>query len=192
MRKVRLLFKGISEITGSDGLALIILRNPETNREISIVCDKNMETQIALQLKHPDEIHPFLADALYNIIANQTNIKLEIVIDDLINGVYIARIYNILNAMDVGVRASDAVLLSLMGDVPIFIEEGLMHRQSVPQNLNENGMSIPVNTINLDMLQDALEKAVEREDYEQASQLRDEIRRRKGKGDGKKDKDERD
>ena len=41
------------------------------------------------------------------------------------------------------------------------------------------GVSIPLNTISDEMLQNALQKAVEEEKYELASHLRDEINRRK-------------
>ena len=42
-------------------------------------------------------------------------------------------------------------------------------------------MSVPVNVISNEMLQKALEKAVGEEDYEKASQIRDELLRRGGK-----------
>ena len=38
---------------------------------------------------------------------------------------------------------------------------------------------MPVNSVNIEALQEALKRAVEEENYELASQLRDEIRRRK-------------
>lgn len=39
--------------------------------------------------------------------------------------------------------------------------------------------SIPVNSVNIEALKEALKRAVEDENYELASQLRDEIERRK-------------
>ena len=76
------------------------------------------------------------------------------------------------------IRASDAVLLSLVGDIPLYIESGLMLRQSVPYNENSRGVSLPVNTISDEMLQAALDKAIADENYELASHLRDEKKRR--------------
>ncbi|MBQ4295555.1 MAG: UvrB/UvrC motif-containing protein, partial [Prevotella sp.] len=54
-------------------------------------------------------------------------------------------------------------------------------RQSVPFTEGAVGVSVPVNVISNEMLKKALDKAVDEEDYEQASQLRDELLRRGGK-----------
>ena len=54
-----------------------------------------------------------------------------------------------------------------------------MKRQSVPYQRSSNGVAMPLNAISNKMLQEALDKAVEDENYELASHLRDEMRRRK-------------
>jgi protein-arginine kinase activator protein McsA len=53
-----------------------------------------------------------------------------------------------------------------------------MMRQSVPFREDARGMSIPVNSISEEMLQQALDRAVSEENYELASYLRDEMKRR--------------
>ena len=55
-----------------------------------------------------------------------------------------------------------------------------MDKQSVKYVREASGVSIPVNTISDDMLQKALDKAIADENYELASHLRDEMKRRKG------------
>jgi bifunctional DNase/RNase len=77
------------------------------------------------------------------------------------------------------IRMSDAVLLSLISKIPLYIEENLMNRQCFPYNeKTQYQLSIPINTMNLDHLKRELEKAVDEENYELASHLRDEIKRR--------------
>ena len=58
----------------------------------------------------------------------------------------------------------------------------LMNRQSVAYRENSRGVSLPVNTISDKMLQSALEKAILEENYELASHLRDEKKRREKNG----------
>ena len=53
-----------------------------------------------------------------------------------------------------------------------------MKRQSVMYMENSRGVSLPVNTISDKMLQAALDKAIADENYELASHLRDEKKRR--------------
>jgi len=71
------------------------------------------------------------------------------------------------------------VLMSFISDTPLLISPELMSRQSAPYNEGSTGVSMPVNAISGEMLQHAMKKAIEDEDYELASQLRDEQKRRK-------------
>ena len=70
-------------------------------------------------------------------------------------------LYNKETLEPVLMRASDAVLLSMAGNIPIYIDHDLMMRQSVPYREDSRGVSLPVNTISDEMLQAALDKAVE-------------------------------
>jgi bifunctional DNase/RNase len=91
---------------------------------------------------------------------------------------------------EIYMRASDAVLLSYISDVPIYIDAKLMSQQSVPYRKEAKGLSLPVNSLTDEMIVSALDKAIHNEDYELASSLRDEIqRRKKQKGDTDEGKD---
>ena len=76
-------------------------------------------------------------------------------------------------------RMSDAVLLNIISECPLYIEEQLMRQQSVPFDENARGVAIPINTMDVRRLNMALQRAIDNENYELASQLRDEIKRRK-------------
>ena len=104
--------------------------------------------------------------------------QFQVVINDLVDGQYKTLLYmpDILQAIPI--RASDAILLAHFADIPIFIEEGLLLRQSVPYKEESVAVSVPVNVITTDMLKKALDKAISEENYEHASQLRDELQRR--------------
>ena len=55
-----------------------------------------------------------------------------------------------------------------------------MRLQSVPHcDANRERLAVPINSISDDMLQDSLKRAVDNEDYELASELNKEIKRRK-------------
>ena len=76
------------------------------------------------------------------------------------------------------IRASDAVLLAHVAKLNIFMEEHLFNRQSVDNSTGKNKIALPVNALSLEMLRHALEKAIEDENYELASMLRDEMKNR--------------
>ena len=51
MQKERLIFKGVSEIVGTEDLGLLILTDEAKERQITIVCDKTMAVQLELRFK---------------------------------------------------------------------------------------------------------------------------------------------
>ena len=77
-------------------------------------------------------------------------------------------------------RTTDAICLSYYMDFPVFVVEDLLDREML-RNISEDGSTytLSVNSVSLDMLQKAMDDAVKAEDYERASEIRDEIRRRK-------------
>ena len=178
MAKERLIFKGVSEIVGTEDLGLLILTDEAKVRQITIVCDKAMAVQLELRIKNIPITKIMLPEVLCKLLKKQDAHDYELVMDNIVDGQYRTVLYDKDTMEPMIVRASDAVLLSLVGDIPLYIESGLMLRQSVPYNENSRGVSLPVNTISDEMLQAALDKAIADENYELASHLRDEKKRR--------------
>jgi len=178
MPKIKLVFKGVSEIVGSDDLGVLVLTDEKEIRQITIVCDKAMAVQAELRVHQLPLTRIMLPEVLCRVLSDQTEVRLEILISGIENGQYRVLLYNTDTLEPMLIRASDAVLLSIAGNIPIYIERDLMMRQSVPFRVNSRGVSLPVNTISDEMLKTALAKAIEDEDYELASQLRDEQLRR--------------
>lgn len=182
MALVRLVFKSVSEVISSDGMGLLILSDEQHRRQLSIVCDSATVYQFGLRVGEA-EVAPRLApEVLWQVIArNLSEMRFQVVISDLSDGQYKTLLYmpDILQAIPV--RASDGVLIAYIAKMPIYIEEQLMLRQSVPFKDHDETVAVPVNVLSEAMLREALERAVGEEDYEKASQIRDELRRRGAK-----------
>lgn len=176
--KVRLKFHSIGEIVGSEELGIITLVDEPRERMITIVCDKAMAVQLELRAKHVPITQIMLPEVLASVLKNQAGIQMEILIKDLVEGQYRALLCNRISLDTLPLRAADAVLLSLAADIPLYIETRLMQRQSVRFAEGTGGIAIPVNTLSTDMLEEALKKAIAQENYELASQLRDEKKKR--------------
>lgn len=179
MEKIRLKFKRVSEIVGSEEIGLLILTDEDEQRQLAIPCDKAMLREFGLRLGHAQVVGRLLPEVLWHVIAMQTDLQFEVLITGIIEGQYRALLMNTETLDPVAIRISDAVLLAYIAHLPISIDADLMAKQSVPYDSEARGVAIPVNTISTDMLEDALAKAVEEEKYELASHLRDELRRRK-------------
>lgn len=172
----------MSEIIGDDNLGLLVLTDISQTRQLSIVCDKQMEYQFGLRLGKAPVAGRMLPEVLTQVISQQTTLNLELLIYDITDGQYQAILVNNDTLQTVPIRASDAILFAYVGHYPLYIEERLMIRQSVPYITDSPGMAIPVNSISNSMLQSALNKAIQEENYELASHLHEEIERRKARG----------
>ena len=180
MERIRLYFKNVSEILGTEDVGIIILVEKSEERQIAITCDRNMIYQFGLRIGKTPNVETLLPEVLCRLVTRPRN-HYEIWIKDIIDGEYSVVLRDIDGGGDTPMRASDAILLAVIGEVRIYTSDDLMDRQSVIYKKNSSGMSIPVNVLNEDMLNKAFEKAVKDEDYELASRLRDELKKRKRK-----------
>lgn len=179
MKRVRLNFKGVSEIVGTEEVGLLILLDEGEQNQLSITCDRLMLEQFMVRMSHVPVSDKMLPEILWQTIRTIGNFHFEIIVNDIVDGQYKVFLRNVDTQDEIYMRASDAVLLSYISDVPIYIDAKLMSQQSVPYRKEAKGLSLPVNSLTDEMIVSALDKAIHNEDYELASSLRDEIQRRK-------------
>lgn len=179
MRKIQLIFQGVTEIMESPELGLIVLTDLVKERQITMVCDKYMEYQLGLRVNGGVHTDRLLPEVMAMVVKEQGGMSFEVLISDVIDGEYRCMLVNETTMESLPMRASDAILFAVASNSPIYIEYNLMMRQSVRFSANPNGMAIPINALNNDMLRKSLDKAIADENYELASYLRDEINKRK-------------
>lgn len=183
MSRERLIFKGVSEIVGTENLGLLILTDEASQRQITVVCDKAMAVQVELRLKKVEVSSIMLPEVMCRVLDSVGKQRFELSIEDIVDGQYRTMLHDAYTLESHLIRTSDAVLLSIVGKIPIYIDSKLMRRQSVPYDKYARGVSLPINTISDEMLRAALDKAVADENYELASHLHDEQKRREGNKD---------
>ncbi|MBR1484751.1 MAG: bifunctional nuclease family protein [Prevotella sp.] len=176
MRRTKLRFQSIQQIVGDEELAIILLTDEERTRALSVVCDEQMARQMLLRRLSPKVCRTLLPEAL---LAMLPPVGHEMTIFGIHDGQYQVVLADSDYEHTVRLRMSDAVLLTLIADnIPLYIENTLFERQSVPFDPDATGIAIPINTMDRQRLGEALQHAIEVENYELASHLRDEIRRR--------------
>lgn len=74
-------------------------------------------------------------------------------------------------------QAPDGLIMATAAGCPILIEEELLEAQYMHPT-GTNSFALNINTLSRQMLEDALKHAVETENYEAASHLRDELAKR--------------
>lgn len=176
--KVQLEFRGISEIIGNSEIGIIVLFDKAETMQIAIVCDELMKRELQLRVKKKKECNTMLPEILSNMLTLQYGCKFQIIINDIVDGIYRAMIVNTETLQPVSLRAADAVMLHLITKAPLYATMRLMRRQAVPVVPGSPTMALPYNALSDSMLKHAMESAVEQEKYEMASTIRDELRKR--------------
>lgn len=177
--KIRLRVKGLSVVTEVEDHALLMLTDEQETRLLTIFCDRLLREQVEQRLMAKPENNTLLPEVLAGVLLNQFGAKMEIIINDVHEGVYRAALTNTVTYQQRSMRASDAVLLHLAcPKIPLYASLHIMMHQSVPFKKDSNGVALPFNALSSELLQKALDKAVEEEDYEAASRIRDELKNR--------------
>lgn len=161
-------------------MAVIVLTDVEQMRALTVVCDDMMKNQLSARESSVVARERFLPEVMLRMLSDNMDIsRYEIIIHDIIEGEYNTMIINPDTLRSYPIRLSDAILLSRIGKIRIYINTRLMQKQSTPYNGNSNRMAIPINALSTEKLEEELGKAIEDENYRLASQIKDEINRRK-------------
>ena len=74
-----------------------------------------------------------------------------------------------------------AITLAAVADLPIYISPQLFDIQGVDYNPDNEKMSLPLNVLSYELLENALRRAVKDEDYRMAMAIKQEMDNRKNK-----------
>ena len=192
MEKVQVDILGLSTSPASNGAYALILKEVNGDRRLPIIIGAFEAQSIALEMEGIKPPRPLTHDLMKNII-DQMGVSLnEVVINDLRDGTFYAQLQLDSPAVnhEVDSRPSDAIALAVRYGVPIFVAETVMKEASFlpDQESSEEGEKLseekeqpPKELVpkvtRLEELKEELKEAIEKEDYERAARLRDEIRR---------------
>ena len=159
----------------------LLLQEKDGKRRLPVIIGSVEAQAIAFKLKNFNAPRPFTHD-LFVSLAGEFGARLkEVLIYKVVEGVFYS--YLFFESKDrtfrLDARTSDAVALALRFDCPIYATEEILRSESI--RAEEGGaFSVPITVVGIPVLKEALAKAVAEENYELASQLRDEIRKREG------------
>lgn len=175
----------------SSGAYVMVLAEREGSRRLSIIIGSTEAQAIAIELEKMRASRPLTHD-LFKTAFGCFNLDLtEVVINKVVEGIFYTRLVMTdgTREEEMDARPSDAVALAYRFNCPIYCEEAVLAEVGItPEDVEmefdfddqmmEEEAEKAEKTIG--DLQSELEEALAREDYELASQLRDEIERRKG------------
>ncbi|MCD6333050.1 MAG: bifunctional nuclease family protein [Bacteroidales bacterium] len=191
--KVRLRIIGLTYSQTQTGSYALVLAEENGKKRIPIMIGAFEAQSIALYLEELKPPRPLTHDLFRNFaLAVGVELK-EVFISKLEEGIFYAELsfYDGSNLITIDSRTSDAVALALRFQCPIFTTREIIEKAGIIlDDLKEEEMKdIEEATQTEDKwakhsdeeLQQMLDDAVRLENYEQASDIRDEIKRRKEK-----------
>jgi len=197
MDKVELKFLRIAYSHTHAGAYALVLGEAQVERRLPIIIGGNEAQSIALVIEQIKPARPLTHD-LFKAFCDPLGVNVEeIIISDLIDGIFHATIVVSSNGKtaEVDSRSSDAIALALRFKCPIFTYERILSEAGLTvdegeENVEEETVEAAVSTTGsaeLDRpvsqksvaeLNELLNEALAREDYEMASLIRDELNRR--------------
>jgi hypothetical protein len=169
----------------SEAFALVLEELGGHFRKLALIIGKQEAQAIKMGLMSYTPPRPFTHDLMLAVMKEGGLIPVKGLIYEVKDGIYSSYLY-VQRAdgteFQVDARTTDVISLALRKKFPLYVYEDILEREQL-RNISPDGSTytVSVNTIDLDSLKKAMAEAVEQEDYERASQLRDEIRKREGK-----------
>ena len=191
MDLIQLNISAIRQSDAQNNAYVLLLNETVGKRQLPIVIGWCEARAIAVALDSQEKPERPLTHDLFKSFGDNFNISIsKVVIHKLIEGVFHSTFYckNTLSKEDVEIdaRTSDAIAIAIRFSCPIFTYEDILARASilnVGSSDNQNSKKKiakekKISMHSLKELQEALKESIKIEDYEKASVLRDEIKRR--------------
>lgn len=191
MEKIKLEIMGLSYSKSQTGAYALILAEENGKRRLPIIIGGFEAQAIAIELEKMKPTRPLTHD-LFKSFALAFNIYItEVIIHKFVEGVFYAKVFatNGEITKEIDSRTSDAVALAIRFNCPINTYEAVLKdagilvddeeddEESTKKTVQGGGVS-EYEDYTMEELEDILQSAIDNEEYEKASQIRDEIKRR--------------
>ncbi len=207
VEKIKLEILGLSSSQSQAGSFALVLGEEGRNRRLPIIIGMFEAQAIAIEIEKITSSRPMTHD-LFKSFAQTFDFDIyEIIISDLREGVFYAKIIcstsSLVRKVEIDARPSDAIAIGLRFNVPIYTYEAIMSEAGIvlsdtdeadsPAPKREGsrteaqsaslvaGKSDGANlrTYSPEQLEELLDEAITEENYEKAAKIRDEMNRRK-------------
>ena len=195
MDKIKLEIAGLSYSQTQSGAYALVLSEAGGKRQLPIIIGGFEAQAIAIELEKMTPTRPLTHDLFKQLASNfEIEVK-EVVIYNLQEGIFYSKLVCERDGQvqDIDARTSDAIAIGVRFNCPIYTFEHILASAGIAQDeldSDENELeftdddeteTVPetgYKQLTLQELEDQLNQAIENEDYELASKIRDEINKR--------------
>ncbi|MDR2955735.1 MAG: bifunctional nuclease family protein [Prevotella sp.] len=189
--KIKLSVLGFSFNQTQSGTYGLVLAEEDGARRLMVVVGAPEAQSIAFQLQGTIPPRPLTHDLIKSLLSEFDIILHSVEIYKYENGVFFSRITLVQGSKTVQVesRTSDAISIALRTKSPVYTTEDIMRDQAVVLDENDipeiskedekDKLALDYSLLNQTELESLLKEAIEDEDYELASLIRDELSKKK-------------
>jgi bifunctional DNase/RNase len=200
VKKIKLEILGLSSSQSQTSSFALVLGETEGNRRLPIIIGMFEAQAIAIEIEKIIPNRPMTHD-LFKSFANNFHFTVEeIIISDLKEGVFFAKIVcsDGLKKIEIDARPSDAIAIGLRFDSTIFTYENILAEAGIvltdeaedetqevkaePKSKSKKEIVAKkgedLKNYSVERLNELLKEAIDKEDYERAAKIRDELSKR--------------
>lgn len=198
MEKLALDIIGLSYSQTQSGAYALVLGERNGNRRLPIIIGGFEAQAIAIELEKMTPSRPLTHDLLKSLAVGFDISVKEVLVYNLVEGIFFAKLICESNGKEVEIdaRTSDAIAVAVRFNCPIYTHEfilataGIILEDDNIDNINDEiddvdeealddeadaAEETDITKIDTSRLEEMLQEAIANEDYERASQIRDEI-----------------
>ena len=200
MEKIGLDIVGLTYSQTQSGAYALVLGEKNGKRRLPVIIGGFEAQAIAIEIEKMTPSRPLTHDLFKTFADTFELVVKEVIIYNLVEGIFFAKMscarLNNPEIFEIDARTSDAVALAVRFKAPIYTYEFILSSAGIILDEDEEGGTSPgeiemeeierqiemgAEDLSLKELEEQLMSAIDREDYEAASRIRDEISRRKEK-----------
>lgn len=194
MEKIKLDIAGLSYSQTQSGAYALVLAESGGKRQLPIIIGGFEAQAIAIELEKMTPTRPLTHDLFKNFAQSFAINVTEIVIYNLVEGIFYSKLICERDGQvtEIDARTSDAIAIGVRFNCPIYTFESILSSAGILMDENqdkddddfnieeelEKASEGSLGSYTVDELEVQLNEAIENEDYELASRIRDEINKR--------------
>ena len=193
MEKIKLEIVGLSYSQTQSGAYALVLSEVNGNRRLPIIIGGFEAQAIAIELEKMVPTRPLTHD-LFKSFATSFAIEVkEVIVYKLVEGIFYSKLICEHNGTvsEIDARTSDAIAIGVRFNCPVYTYESILASAGIlldeteidendflSESIEEPSEEDIISSHTAEELKNQLNQAIENEDYELASKIRDEIQRR--------------
>lgn len=174
----KLKYKGAFGIPQDKETYILSLTDENEERAVSVVTDRNMAYTFRDLEEHNPNFKSRLPFLLCYLIENGEGFHHSIQFHGVKDVGLKASLVDLVTEKKYPLKSDEAVLLSRIADIDMFADVDVFKYFSTPFGKDSMQVALPILSLPDTLLEKALNEAISQENYESASYIRDEIKRR--------------